>query len=227
MSARPGRATRTFGVGGRQRLTEAGQLDGRATVHDHVESGGAGAVVGGLVDDAELVPDGLGADGDGLVGDRAGEVAVHEHIDDVDVEGDVGQRGVALLAVDRLGLRVDGDDPLAVRWSTSATRYAARCGFDDRPTTAQVSPSSVRILRIVAESPYTPGLLGIRTLAVSAVRDNSDGPPVIPRVAPGRPAPQEGSPLGRGETHRHGGAPKGRGELRDQPPPAESQMTTH
>src|SRR5690606_33536914 len=47
------------------------------------------------------------------------------------------------------------------RCSTCATPYAARSRLDDRPTTAHVSPSSVRILRTVASSPYTADLRGI------------------------------------------------------------------
>ena len=48
---------------------------------------------------------------------------------------------------------------LPKRWSTAATPYAARDVLFDRPTTAQVSPLSVRIFRTVAASPYTPSSL--------------------------------------------------------------------
>ncbi len=43
---------------------------------------------------------------------------------------------------------------------TCAPPYAACPRLADGPTTVQVSPVPVRILRIVASSPYTVGLLG-------------------------------------------------------------------
>ena len=82
--------------------TEAVDLDRRAAVHDDREPGRAGAVGGGLVDDAELHPDGARADRDRLVDVRPGGVGPAEDVDDVD-DGrvvEVGQPSRAAFAVD-------------------------------------------------------------------------------------------------------------------------------
>ena len=92
----------------RLRHSMAGQVS--MTIAD---PGRGRAVEGRLVDDAELEPHALRADGDRLVGELAGRLGAAEHVDDVDRERDVGQRGVALLAEHGRRVRVDRHDPLA------------------------------------------------------------------------------------------------------------------
>src|SRR6185312_101513 len=60
-------------------------LDRGAAVHDHREPGLLGAGGGGLVLDAELHPDHLGADGHGLVGNGPRVAGVAEDIHHVDL----------------------------------------------------------------------------------------------------------------------------------------------
>jgi hypothetical protein len=68
MAAPRGRAAP--GRGRSRRLAQARYLDGGAPVHDHVETGRAGALVRRLVDDVQLEPDRLRALRDRFVGDR-------------------------------------------------------------------------------------------------------------------------------------------------------------
>ena len=76
----------------RSARSEAGPLDGRAAVHDHVEPGGGGPLGRGLVDHPELHPHRAGAHRDRLVGHRAGQRRAAEHVDHVDRLTDVGER---------------------------------------------------------------------------------------------------------------------------------------
>ena len=89
-------------------------LDLDATVRDHVEAGAGGERGSGLVPDADLLPQALRADRDGLLGDRHDVLAPAEHVDDVDSDLDRRQRRVAPLAEDLVVARIDGDDPVAV-----------------------------------------------------------------------------------------------------------------
>src|SRR5262249_57079450 len=63
-----------WSVGG----AEVGPFEGGAVVHDHVEAGGGGAVGGGLVDHAELQPDGPDAPGDRPLARGTGRVPTPE-----------------------------------------------------------------------------------------------------------------------------------------------------
>jgi 5-(carboxyamino)imidazole ribonucleotide mutase len=89
-------------------------LDDRAAVHDHRHARGGRALERVAVEDAELEPDRLRADVDRLVGEDPGSLGAAEHVDHIDLEGHLGQRGVAVLAEHVVGLGVDRDDPLAV-----------------------------------------------------------------------------------------------------------------
>ena len=66
-------------------------------------------------------------DGDRLVGELAGRLGAPEHVDHVDRERHVGQRGVALLAEHGRGGGVDRHDPLAAPLEQAA-RWSTRCG---------------------------------------------------------------------------------------------------
>lgn len=88
-------------------------FDHDAAVHDDVEAGGGGYLRGFLVFDAELEPERLGADLDGLAGDFRGLVGAAEDVDEVDGAGNVEKRGVGRLAKNLFLLGVDGDDLVA------------------------------------------------------------------------------------------------------------------
>jgi hypothetical protein len=62
----------------------------------------------------ELLPEHLGADGDGVLGDGHHVLRLAEHVDDVDLARDVAQRLVALLAEDLGVFRVHRDHGIAV-----------------------------------------------------------------------------------------------------------------
>ena len=89
--------------------------------------GRAGAVGGGLVDDAELHPDRPRADRDRLVDVRAGGVGAAEDVDDVDARavGEGGQPGYAALAED---LVAGGAGLTGMTRLPAPLRAAPRCG---------------------------------------------------------------------------------------------------
>ena len=94
---------------------------------------------GGLVDHAELEPDGLDAQpvllGDRVVDDRADPRAVHEAVDDVDRARDVGEAAVALLAEGVLAPEIDRNDGHAesvAQVTGRSGRRCARCWRTDR-----------------------------------------------------------------------------------------------
>ena len=94
---------------------------------------------GGAIDDAELQPDGAGADRDHLVDVDPRFRRPAEDVDDVDpdVAGDVVQRSVRALAVDLGRGRVHRDHPLALgpQQPGDAVAVAPRVGraADDGP----------------------------------------------------------------------------------------------
>jgi len=92
---------------------QARPLDGGAAVHHHRAARLANPAGGHLVDHAELEPHRACLCVQRLVRDLARPARVHEDVDDVHLERDVGQRRVAGLAVHGLGARVHRDDPLA------------------------------------------------------------------------------------------------------------------
>ena len=103
----------------------------------------------------------LAPDRDRLVGELPGRLGAPEHVDHVDRERHVGERGVALLAEHRRRVRVDRHDPLAAPLQQRArSEYAVRPGSPDRPTTAHVSQSSSmnRTASASCQSPMFPNL---------------------------------------------------------------------
>ena len=98
-----------------QLAAQTAEFDLRAAVHDHFEAGRLGLCGGLVVADAQLHPDHLGADGDGVVDDRSDRIRGAEDIDHVDLVGNVAQTGVDLLAQLLLarGAGIDRDDAVA------------------------------------------------------------------------------------------------------------------
>src|SRR5690606_956993 len=115
---------------------------------------------GGLVDDAELEPDGSGTDRYRLVSDASGDRGVHEDIDDVDGERDLREAPVALLAVHLFCPRVHRPDLLAVLLQhASDPEGRARTVLrepDDGPRLSQLGQNPVD-LRAVVDHPSTLG----------------------------------------------------------------------
>src|SRR5690348_15831457 len=85
-------------LGDRTGDAETRHLYRGAAVHDHVEARGACALRGGLVDNAELHPDGGGADLDRLVHMPARLRRAAEDVDHVDLPRNLAQRRVAANA---------------------------------------------------------------------------------------------------------------------------------
>ena len=116
--------------GDSRRKSQSRDLDFRAAVHHHLESGGFGALGCLLVDDAKLHPDRLGADENRLVDRFAGHLRAAEDVDDIDRLADLGELGPDELAMDALAgdLRIDREDAVAVVLEEphDAVRGAAR-----------------------------------------------------------------------------------------------------
>src|SRR3954447_22202128 len=118
---------------------EPADLDRRAAVHHDREARVARPLRGGLVDHAELHPDGPRAERDRLVDVRAGGVRAAEDVDHVDGLGELGQARAARLAQALLagGARVDRDDRVAAvleqLGDAVAVAVPARGAADDRP----------------------------------------------------------------------------------------------
>ena len=175
-----------------------------------------------VVDHAELEPHAPGADRDGLVGELAGRLRAPEHVDDVDRERHVGERGVALLAEDGRRVGVDRHDPLAaLLQQPRRCEYAVRVGLPDRPTTAQVSQSSSmnRIVSGSCQSAMRP------SCPMGPARKRCGYPDVrsghelrLPDVRPLRGAP--GDPRGRARRVRREGGAVRRRRRRERPLPA-------
>jgi len=98
---------------------QARVFDLGAAVHHHLKAGGLGARRRRVVAYADLHPQHLGADGDGVIGERSGGLGIAEDVDHVDALGNVLQVTVDGLAENRLAnrARVDRDDtePLALQ----------------------------------------------------------------------------------------------------------------
>ena len=82
---------------------EPGVLDLEAPIHHHVEAGLVGHLRRLHIPQAELGPERLGADRDGLLSDLGKIVGSAKHVDEVGNDGKVGQRRVAGLAEDLVG----------------------------------------------------------------------------------------------------------------------------
>src|SRR5690348_7071991 len=89
-------------------------LDLDAAIHNRFQSARTCLGQRGLVPNAELLPEHLGAYGNGILGDRHHVLRLAEHVDDVDLLRHVAQRRIALLAQDLPVARVHRDDAIAV-----------------------------------------------------------------------------------------------------------------
>ena len=100
----------------RQFAAEPAEFDLRAAVHDDFDARSLGGRRRRVVADAQLHPDDPGADGDGVGDDPGGFLGVTEHVDHVDLVGDVAQRGVDLFAEQGLAGdgRIDWDHAIAL-----------------------------------------------------------------------------------------------------------------
>ena len=96
---------------------QAAEFDLGAAVHHHLEAGRLGLGGGLVMADAELHPHHLRADGDGIVDDRRHRLGIAEHVDHVDLVGNIAQAGVGRLAQQLLAgeSRVHRDDAIALR----------------------------------------------------------------------------------------------------------------
>ena len=100
----------------RQFAAEPPELDLRTAVHDHFEPRRLRRLRRGVVPDTQLHPHDLGADGD-RIRDNGGRVlGPAEHVDHVDLVGNVAQRRIGHLAEQWLARdpRIDGDHPVAL-----------------------------------------------------------------------------------------------------------------
>ncbi len=89
-------------------------LDFDAAIDDHDQAAGGGDVRAFLADHAELTPEALRADRDGVVRDAGHGVRRAKHVDDVDGARHVAQARVALLAQDLFLAGVYGYHAIAV-----------------------------------------------------------------------------------------------------------------
>src|SRR5215204_1085677 len=101
-SARNNQVRERSSAGGRSdRLqTEPHDLDLRTVVHDDLEAGRLGVRRRDLVDDAELHPDGLGADVDRLIDDRPNLRTAAKNIHHVDRLADLSEFSPDIFAMD-------------------------------------------------------------------------------------------------------------------------------
>jgi hypothetical protein len=122
---------------------QAPVLDLDAAVHDDLEPGAGGERGGGLVPDADLLPQALRADRDRFLGDRHDVFSAPEDIDDVDRDVDRRQRRVAAFAEDLVVARIDRNDPVAVLLQVLGGEVARPVPFGreaddgDRPARSQ------------------------------------------------------------------------------------------
>jgi hypothetical protein len=134
----------------------ASVLHADAAVHHHREPGGFGAVLGVLVPDAELHPQGGGAGRDGLLDDAGQELRPPEHVDEVDGLPDVRERRDHRLSMDALAqrCRVHGDDAVAGALQVRADAVARAPGLgarsDDRDG-ARALEDATQVLGRVAQ----------------------------------------------------------------------------
>ena len=109
-----------------QATKQPGMFDLHAAVLDHLQPGGLGAQACGLVENAQLQPQALCADGDGLVGQRRDVLTLAKAVHHVDLlalrcqrGSRLGHAGVGRLAQDLPALtrhqRVDRHDAVAMR----------------------------------------------------------------------------------------------------------------
>ena len=89
-------------------------LDHDAAVHDDVDAAGFGAGGGFEVDDSLLDPEVVEAELEHLVDDGRDEFGEAEDVDDVGLDGEIGEGGVGLFAEDLGDRWVDGVDLVAV-----------------------------------------------------------------------------------------------------------------
>src|SRR4051794_21266056 len=101
-------------------------LDLEAAVHDDVESAPHCDLRAFRADHAVLEPERSRPDGDRLRGDARDRVRRAEHVDDVDVLGNLAERRVRAHAQDRLLPRVDGNhlEPVAAQVVADEVRGA-------------------------------------------------------------------------------------------------------
>ena len=99
----------------RQFAAKPPELDLRAAVHDHFETGGLGDLRRRIVPNTQLHPHDLGADGDCVRDDGGCVLGPAEHVDHVDVIGNVAQRRIGRLAEQGLArdARIDRDHAIA------------------------------------------------------------------------------------------------------------------
>ena len=95
---------------------EAAIFDLETAVHHDIETSGARAFRRRVVAHAKLHPYGSGTDGDGFVGDRAGELRAAENLHDVDRRIDRGEVRAHGLAKQRLAgeAGINGNDAIAL-----------------------------------------------------------------------------------------------------------------
>ena len=136
---------------------QAREIGLHAAVHDHLQAGAAGERRCRLVDDAALHPQHLGADVDGLAGERRNIAGGTEAVDDVDGFGNVIEPRVAAMPQHLLVPRIDRDDAVVVVEEGYFTEKSlGRYQLADRPTIA-TTRFSVTILRRVGMSPLNAG----------------------------------------------------------------------
>src|SRR5580658_5551786 len=94
---------------------QTAEFDFGATVHHDFQACRLGLLRRRIIPHAQLHPYHLGTDGDGVIDDRADLVGRPEHVDHVDLVGNVAQRGVDTLAqlVFTSGAGVDRDNAVA------------------------------------------------------------------------------------------------------------------
>ena len=116
----------------------------RAGVHDDIQTGSAGSLGGGFIDDPELEPHGFDAQpillGDSVVDDRPDPLTVHEAVNDLNRAGDVSQPPISPLAQRVFSTQIDRTMLMPSRSRRySPMRYAVRSVLADKPTTAHVA----------------------------------------------------------------------------------------
>lgn len=113
----------------------APMFDQHAGIHDDPKPRRTRTCGSRLVNDAELHPDGLGADGDGLFDDRGNLLGTTENEHEIDRFGHGQQIGIGLFAQTALHMRIDRDDAIPlfaqIRRNVVAGAFGPRGETDD------------------------------------------------------------------------------------------------
>src|SRR5690606_16222646 len=92
---------------------QARVINFRAAIHHNLDPCAQRPLGGLVIDDAELYPDELGANGNRILDDGRQILGTTEDVDHIDRLWNIAQRGVTFLTENFTRVRIDGDDAVA------------------------------------------------------------------------------------------------------------------